>query len=578
MTITNCTFTGNTAGHGGAVFNNGSVTLVNCTLSGNTATGSAADEGWGGGMFNTGGYSTITNCTLSGNQAGTGGGIYNDGSAYPTVTNCILWGNTATSGSGGGVFDGFQSSATLSNTDSQDFSNTAPDPTSGNFGADPLFVRNPFTNGPTDYGFPFLQAGSPCIDAGDDAAVTVPPFPDDGNNNPVDRDGDPRIAGRAVDLGSHETPAPVTNRAPLADAGQDREVLVSHDGDPNTNTAAFTLDGTASSDPDGDSLAYEWKDAQGDVLGTSPTLNLSRSAGSSYTVTLTVTDPGGETSTDTVQVTVTAEANGAPGANDQTLSLNQDGSKSITLSGSDPDRDTITYSVATRPAHGTLTGTAPNLTYTPNAGYIGPDSFTFTVTDSYGAVSNPATVSLTVNAVDATAPVITTSGDLSATATSTRGAAVTFSVTANDNVDGSVPVTCTPPSGSLFAPGKTTVSCTATDAAGNQATKTFVVWVQYAWSGYLSPLPKQSVNRGSTIPVKFALTGASTPITNLSAKLYVTAPGSTTETLLGTLRYDATTKQYVYNWSTKGLTAGTYRLSVDLGDGVTTRTVTVGLK
>ena len=62
---------------------------------------------------------------------------------------------------------------------------------------------------------------------------------------------------------------------------------------------------------------------------------------------------------------------------------------------------TQTYTVVTQPAHGTLSGTAPNLTYTPASGYSGPDSFTFT--DSNGTkTSAPATVSINVNSVAAT--------------------------------------------------------------------------------------------------------------------------------------------------------------------------------
>jgi len=41
--------------------------------------------------------------------------------------------------------------------------------------------------------------------------------------------------------------------------------------------------------------------------------------------------------------------------------------------------------------------------------------------------------------------------------------------------------------------------------------------------------------------------------------------------------YDPLAKQYVFNWGTKGLTAGTYQLSIDLADGLN-RTVTVALK
>ena len=64
--------------------------------------------------------------------------------------------------------------------------------------------------------------------------------------------------------------------------------------------------------------------------------------------------------------------------------------------------------------------------------------------------------------------------------TSPAGAAVTYTATANDNVDGSVPVSCTPASGSMFAIGTTTVNCSATDAHGNSATGSFSVTVRSA--------------------------------------------------------------------------------------------------
>lgn len=58
----------------------------------------------------------------------------------------------------------------------------------------------------------------------------------------------------------------------------------------------------------------------------------------------------------------------------------------------------MTYSVVTNPTHGTLTGTAPNLSYKPTTGYAGADSFTFKAND--GLVdSNVATVSITVNTI-----------------------------------------------------------------------------------------------------------------------------------------------------------------------------------
>jgi hypothetical protein len=80
---------------------------------------------------------------------------------------------------------------------------------------------------------------------------------------------------------------------------------------------------------------------------------------------------------------------------------------------------------------------------------------------------------------DTTAPVLTAPDAISATATDSSGVAVTFAVTALDDVDGVTPVTCVPASGAKFAVGVTTVTCSSTDAAGNIGTDTFNVTVTY---------------------------------------------------------------------------------------------------
>ena len=97
--------------------------------------------------------------------------------------------------------------------------------------------------------------------------------------------------------------------------------------------------------------------------------------------------------------------NRAPVADAQSVTTAEDTAAPITLTGSDPDGDSLAYEVVDAPAHGTLTGTAPALTYTPDADYDGPDSFTFTVSDG-SLTSAPATVSITVTPVP-DAPVIT---------------------------------------------------------------------------------------------------------------------------------------------------------------------------
>ena len=89
--------------------------------------------------------------------------------------------------------------------------------------------------------------------------------------------------------------------------------------------------------------------------------------------------------------------------------------------------------------------------------------------------SEGSTGSFPVTVVDTTAPALTLPRDFNVVTTSPSGQAVTFSASANDLVDGNVAVSCTPPSGSTFPVGTTTVSCSASDSRGNTATGQFDV-------------------------------------------------------------------------------------------------------
>jgi probable HAF family extracellular repeat protein len=80
--------------------------------------------------------------------------------------------------------------------------------------------------------------------------------------------------------------------------------------------------------------------------------------------------------------------------------------------------------------------------------------------------------------VDVTAPNITAPPNVTAEATGTDGAVVTFTSSALDDFDGVLPVTCTPASGNLFPVGATSVTCTATDAAANVGSASVMVTVQ----------------------------------------------------------------------------------------------------
>ena len=121
------------------------------------------------------------------------------------------------------------------------------------------------------------------------------------------------------------------------------------------------------------------------------------------------TDPDGESSQATVSVTVTP-VNQPPVAIAQSLSVVHDAPQVIVLGGTDNNEtpsSQLTYTITTQPAHGVLvqSATSPDtFIYTPAAGYVGADSFSFTVTDTGNPPGNlanaktsaPATVSLSV--------------------------------------------------------------------------------------------------------------------------------------------------------------------------------------
>ena len=96
------------------------------------------------------------------------------------------------------------------------------------------------------------------------------------------------------------------------------------------------------------------------------------------------------------QAFINAKFNQAPTANAQSVTVAKNSSVAITLAGSDPENSLLAYTIVNTTAHGTLSGTAPNLTYTPAANFTGTDSFTFKVNDG-NLFSTLATVTITVN-------------------------------------------------------------------------------------------------------------------------------------------------------------------------------------
>ncbi len=105
------------------------------------------------------------------------------------------------------------------------------------------------------------------------------------------------------------------------------------------------------------------------------------------------------------------KGNTLPSADDQTVHATTCSPVSITLTGSDGDGDPLTYHLVTGPAHGTLTGDPPNVTYTSADSHGGSDTFTFKVNDGQ-ADSDPATVSITIHAAATTLYAIDRTGTI----------------------------------------------------------------------------------------------------------------------------------------------------------------------
>jgi len=162
------------------------------------------------------------------------------------------------------------------------------------------------------------------------------------------------------------------------------------------------------SDVDGDSLVFSIVSGPGNgsLSGTPPNLTYVPAPGysGSDSFAFTVSDGNLESTPATVSVTVIAY-NHPPSASTQSVSTSEDTPLSITLSGYDVEGSPLTFALVSGPAHGALSGTPPDLTYTPAANYYGQDTLTYIANDG-AANSEPATVWIGVVAVN-DAPVAT---------------------------------------------------------------------------------------------------------------------------------------------------------------------------
>ncbi|HVZ21325.1 MAG TPA: Ig-like domain-containing protein, partial [Vicinamibacterales bacterium] len=210
------------------------------------------------------------------------------------------------------------------------------------------------------------------------------------------------------------------NHAPLANGGTLQL---------NEDTAASVV--LVATDPDGDTLGFTIvaAPAHGVLSGVAPNLTYTPAPDFNGSDSFTFKANDGQSDSNVAAVAITVlPVNDRPVADSRPLVLAEDTAASVILSGSDVDGDALTFSVVNGPGHGALSGTAPNLTYTPAANYNGPDAFTYVASDG-SLTSAAATVSITVTPVNDAPVAIDRSYSVS------EGSTVAITLTGSD-VDG----------------------------------------------------------------------------------------------------------------------------------------------
>ena len=112
-----------------------------------------------------------------------------------------------------------------------------------------------------------------------------------------------------------------------------------------------------------------------------------------------VDDEGAKSEPKSVEILVLA-TNDLPTVQSFSVSTREDSPATIELKGTDLDAETLEYRVLAPPKHGTIAGKGPSRTYTPNSDFHGSDSFEYAVADEFGAISEPASVSIVVESVN----------------------------------------------------------------------------------------------------------------------------------------------------------------------------------
>lgn len=185
---------------------------------------------------------------------------------------------------------------------------------------------------------------------------------------------------------SKQVGAPVTFTATVADQVAGGAIPVGSvnftDSTSGQNLGAVTLDGTGAA-----------------------SLTVPNTPIGSQTIVATYL-PGADAHISSKGQTVVTSYCGTPTAASQSVNVTKNTASNIALvasvGGSCAASDPLTYTIASNPTHGTLSGVLPNIVYTPAAGYTGPDLFSFTVSDSFASPSTSGAASVNINVSNGT--------------------------------------------------------------------------------------------------------------------------------------------------------------------------------
>ena len=211
----------------------------------------------------------------------------------------------------------------------------------------------------------------------------------------------------------------------------------------------------------------------------------------------------------------TVETNLPPVATNQTITLAENSSTSITLTGFDSQDLPLTYSVLTEPIHGALSGTPPNLTYRPVTNFSGDDSFTFDVNNGLSS-SAPATISLVVTQMYSPPTVYSqtltnlenTALPITLTGSDPQGYPLTYSILtqpAHGTLSGTAPKLVYQPAANYF--GNDAFTFQANDGVSNSAPATVSITIEAvdelpivsAGANQLIILPNNTVNLNGSV-------------------------------------------------------------------------------